>query len=89
MRVVLTDEALTDLASIRLFIAEHSPIAADRIGRRLVEACDSLSRLPDRGRPGLVTGTRELTVVPPYVIVYRAMAETIEVLRIWHGAQDR
>jgi plasmid stabilization system protein ParE len=48
-----------------------------------------LELFPERGRPGLVEGTRELTSVWPYVIVYRIKHETIEILRIWHGAQGR
>jgi plasmid stabilization system protein ParE len=32
-------------------------------------------------------GTREL-VSPPYVVVYRSTEEIIEILYIWHGAQD-
>jgi plasmid stabilization system protein ParE len=32
-------------------------------------------------------GTREL-VSPPYVVVYRSTEEIVEILQIWHGAQD-
>ncbi len=39
------------------------------------------------GRPGEVKGTREL-VSPPYVVVYRYTDEIVEILHIWHGAQD-
>jgi plasmid stabilization system protein ParE len=34
-----------------------------------------------------VSGTREL-VCPPYVVVYRSTEEIVEILHIWHGAQD-
>jgi plasmid stabilization system protein ParE len=34
-----------------------------------------------------VKGTREL-VSPLYAIVYRSTEEIIEILHIWHGAQD-
>src|SRR5262249_44206861 len=47
----------------------------------------SLETLPNRGRPGRITGTREL-IFPPYVIVYRINLQTVEILRIYHGAQD-
>jgi plasmid stabilization system protein ParE len=55
----------------------------------LVAACDRLEHLPERGRPGLVAGTRELVALWPYVIVYRVFEDSVEVIRIWHGAQDR
>ncbi|MBI1331159.1 MAG: hypothetical protein GC166_14780 [Alphaproteobacteria bacterium] len=50
--------------------------------------CDRLEMFPERGRPGRRRGTRELTTVWPYVIVYRVRGETVEVLRIWHGRQQ-
>jgi plasmid stabilization system protein ParE len=56
---------------------------------RLLATCDSLADLPERGRHGLVPGTRELTTVSPYVIVYRIGQDTVEVVRIWHHARDR
>ncbi len=46
-----------------------------------------LQTFPNLGRPGEVSGTREL-VSPPYVIVYRIADEFIEILHIWHGAQN-
>jgi toxin ParE1/3/4 len=56
---------------------------------QIVAACDRLDLMPERGRPGLVSGTRELTGAWPYVIVYQIKPEAIEIIRIWHGAQDR
>jgi plasmid stabilization system protein ParE len=44
---------------------------------QLVAACDRLEYLPELGRPGLVPGTRELTVIWPYVIVYRITPESV------------
>jgi toxin ParE1/3/4 len=46
--------------------------------------------LPYRGRPGREEGTRELLFPPlPYIAVYRVNKDAIEVLRIYHPAQDR
>ncbi len=56
---------------------------------QLVAACDRLEYLPELGRPGLVPGTRELTVIWPYVIVYRITPESVEIVHIWHGTQNR
>jgi plasmid stabilization system protein ParE len=43
-----------------------------------------------RGRAGREEGTRELLFPPlPYVAVYRVKEESIEILRIYHGAQER
>jgi toxin ParE1/3/4 len=47
-----------------------------------------LGRAPGRGRPGRISGTRELVVVgTPYIVAYRVHANDIEILTIQHGAQ--
>jgi toxin ParE1/3/4 len=45
---------------------------------------------PRRGRPGRLAGTRELVVVPLYLIVYRVSdSNEVTILRVWHAARDR
>jgi toxin ParE1/3/4 len=89
MPVSYSPEAVADLAAIRTYIGDRNPAAASRIAIQLVAACDRLEHLPERGRPGLVTGTREIIPVWPYVIVYRITPEVVQIMRVWHGAQDR
>jgi addiction module RelE/StbE family toxin len=87
--VVWTDDALTDVRAIRRYISEWNAAAAERLALALFEAGDSLSEWPRRGRPGRIAGTRELVFVWPYVIVYEVEDDTVRILRVWHGAQDR
>lgn len=87
--IVFTDAATADLQQIREHIGRDNPDAASRIAVQIIAACDRLEHLPERGRPGLVPGTRELTALWPYVVVYRVTSETVEILRVWHGAQER
>lgn len=89
MPVVLTAAAVQDLAAIREFIGQSNPYAATRVSVQLMALCDRLEYLPERGRPGRQPGTRELTALWPYVIVYEVRAGVVEILHIWHGAQDR
>ena len=89
MTVIFTRAAQGDLAHIRKHIGKDNPHAASRMAVELIAACDRLELFPERGRPGSIAKTRELTTVWPYVIVYRTTGQTIEILRIWHGAQDR
>ncbi len=89
MQIVFSAAAQKDLAKIEAYIGAHNPHAASRLAIRLIAACDRLEYLPHRGRPGLVPGTREITTVKPYVIVYRVKGDTVEIARIWHGAQNR
>jgi plasmid stabilization system protein ParE len=65
-------------------------VAARQIGQELLLAGDSLSFFPKRGRKGTSPGTRELTTIFPYLIVYELDANgDVAILRIWHGAQRR
>ncbi len=89
MPVIFTRAALRSLASIRAYIGQENPAAANRVAVQIVAACDRLEYLPERGRPGLVPGTRELVALWPYVIVYRITPAAVEIVNIWHGAQDR
>lgn len=57
---------------------------------RIRAAAESLKRLGDIGRPSIEPGVRELSVRnAPYVIVYRADGDTIDILAVYHTAQDR
>ena len=89
MKVILTEDALRDLTFIRFRVSLDNSRAAVRPSRRLAEACESLAEFPERGRLGLEPGTRENVLVWPYVIVYRIVPGQVEILRVWHGAQDR
>ncbi len=89
MKVRITDPAKADLSNIRLYLQSQSPAAARKVGRKLRDACFSLADFPDRNRVGSVPGTRENVSVWPYVIVYRVTETEVQILRVWHGAQDR
>lgn len=89
MTVRFMPAARTDLIKIRAYIDRFNSAAASRLAVELVAACDRLELFPERGRPGSVPGTRELTTVWPYVIVYRVRRGDVEVLHVWHGRQDR
>ena len=89
MPVIFSPEALADLAEIRIYIGIESPAAASRVAVQLVAACDRLEYLSERGRPGLVAGTREITTIWPYVVVYRVKPAGVEIVRVWHGARNR
>lgn len=88
MEVKFTRLALADLVRIRAYIGAFNPAAAERMAARLLETSVLLDVNLMIGRPA-VNGTREVTIVPPYIIVYRITGNHIRILRIWHGAQNR
>ena len=91
MKVEWRPSALDDRDAIIEYLEPLNPHAAVNLLQALILAGDSLTLFPHRGRPGLATGTRELVAVWPYLIVYEIddEADTVSILRIWHGAQDR
>jgi addiction module RelE/StbE family toxin len=80
--------ALADLVRIRSYVGAFNPAAANRMASRLLAVAEDLAEHPLIGR-ATGRGRRELTIVPPYVLVYRVDGAHVRVLRIWHGAQDR
>jgi toxin ParE1/3/4 len=89
MNIIWSPEAIADLISLRAYIAEESPAGARRIVLRILHDVEHL--LPDNphmGRPGRVSGTREL-VIPktPYIVPYRVQRGAIEILRVYHSAR--
>ncbi len=53
------------------------------------EQVASLSSFPDRCRIGDVEGTRELVIKYGHIVVYRIEASWVEILSIFHAAQDK
>jgi toxin ParE1/3/4 len=49
---------------------------------------ERLARFPALGRPGRVTGTRELVITrAPYIIPYRVQGDVVQISTILHSAQ--
>ena len=88
MRVKWLRAALANLNAEAEYISRDDPAAASRIVSAIRRSVGNLKRFPAMGRPGRVIGTREL-VVPgtPYIIPYRVRNDSVEVLRVFHGAR--
>lgn len=89
MRVRWTILAAEDLDRIAHRIKEDNPKAAFEVASTIYDGCAELATFPRRGRTGRIDSTREL-VFPglPFIVVYRIRNESVEILRIYHGAQD-
>ena len=87
MRLIYSQEAVTDLVRLRAFIATHDPSAAARIAADLVARIDHLCQFPEMGRsvaeapqPDTV---RDFTF-GKYVVRYTVHDGALVILRIWH-----
>ncbi len=88
MTVYWTPSARSDLIEIFEHIRRDDPRAASGLVDRIDAAVSRLSQHPGMGRPGRLSGTREL-VIPraPYVVAYRVVGDDVQVLRVLHGAR--
>jgi toxin ParE1/3/4 len=90
MHIRWTPAAAADLEHIGNYLKDRHPQYRQPTILKLYEAIRSLKERPHRGRAGREEGTRELLFPPlPYIAVYRVKAKSVEVLRIYHAAQDR
>jgi toxin ParE1/3/4 len=80
----------SDVTQICDYIDQHrSGAAARRIALAIHHSIDLLVEFPEYGRTGRKPGTRELVFSGlPYLAVYRIHGDAVEIVRIFHGAQD-
>lgn len=88
MRVSLTPSSERDLEEIEAYIAADNASAVIDTVLRVIDSIEHLSAHPLMGREGRIVGTREW-VVPgtPFIAAYRIRDNTVEVLRVLHGAR--
>lgn len=79
--------AAEDLERIFQRIAKDNPTAARGVVKAIYDGCAALKEFPHRGRPVRINGRREL-VFTPYIVVYQVKEHSVEISRIYHGAQD-
>jgi addiction module RelE/StbE family toxin len=90
MTVRWTKPAADDLTHICDYTERRfGPAQARRAALAIYAAANGLRDMPNRGRIGRKSGTREIVVVGlPFVIIYRVRKEAVEIVRVLHGAQQ-
>jgi len=89
MRIGWTAPAADDLQSIKEYIETHYPQFTEPTVRTIYERIRALKNAPNLGRPGHRSGMRELPLSPlPYIVVYVAKPDAVEILHIYHGSQN-
>ena len=90
MRLVWADEAISDLVRLRAFIEPFNPDAAARAMHMIAVAPERLRDHPRLGpRVQNANGEVRRLVVGRYEIRYEIRDETVYILRVWHGREDR
>ena len=84
--IAVTFRARLQTLDILDYLNERSPTAAGRFTQRLDKAYQQLSEFPFSGRRAAAAGTRRL-VMAPYILTYRAVGDTVDILDIRHGRQ--
>jgi addiction module RelE/StbE family toxin len=88
MKIRWSPTAISDLESIREYIARDSPRAARKVANRIKESLNLLINFPLSGRAGRVSGTREL-VIPEtsFIAAYTIQGDEVQIAAVLHGRQ--
>lgn len=85
MRVKWSRKALLNLDNAVEYIAADNSAAAADVAQRIWDASQMLAKQPGMGRPGRVTGTRELVISDlPYILPYVEKGGAVIILRVMH-----
>ena len=88
MKVIWTPEAEQDRDDIWLHVAADNLRAAARLDELFSDAAARLVDHPKLGRPGKISGARELIPHENYRLVYEIDGETLWVLTLVHTARQ-
>lgn len=90
MKVVFSDQALTDLIEIAIYIAQDNPARAMSFVDELEQKCLAIGNFPT-GFPvvsGFESAGYRRRVAGNFVIFYRIAEHMIFIVRIMRGARD-
>jgi toxin ParE1/3/4 len=77
-----------NLIAVSEYISQDNPDAAAKTVAAIVRAVEALEHFPALGRPGRISGTRELVVSgTPYIVPYRVRGDVVQLIRIFHAAR--
>ena len=82
-------QAEADLEEIVLYLRRRNLEAAQRVHAEILDRVQRQAQFPLTGRvrDAWMPGLRSVSVTP-YVVVFRVVADTIEVVRVLHGSRD-
>lgn len=88
LSLIWSESAVQGLEDIVEYIAERNEPAAARI-KAMAETCaERLPQFPFMYRAGRVAGTREAVIHPNYILIYRVLTDTVEVVSVIHARRE-
>ncbi len=89
MRIVWSEQALSDVEEIRGFIARDAPYFAELFVDRVLEAVERLADFPLSGRevPEFRRSDLREVLLGSYRIVYRVSEEAASIVTVFHTAR--
>ncbi|MEO8684868.1 MAG: type II toxin-antitoxin system RelE/ParE family toxin [Devosia sp.] len=86
--IVWSQLARQQVRELVAYIADYDAIAATNLRRRLEEVVQPLAEHPYMFRPGRVPGTREIVAHANYLIIYRVLANEIDITSVVHARRE-
>jgi len=84
VRVEWLRAAINNLDALAEYIARDNPAPAERTVAAIRSAVETIERFPASGRPGRISGTRELVVSgTPYIVPYRVRGDVVQLIRVF------
>jgi addiction module RelE/StbE family toxin len=88
VRVEWLRAAINNLDALAEYISRDNPAAAEKTVAAIRIAVEHLKRFPASGRPGRISGTRELVVSgTPYIVPYRVRGDVVQLIRVFHTSR--
>lgn len=91
MRVTWTSKALGDLTRLHAFLQLVDPQAAAAVVNKLTAGAKKLAQQPRIGSPLLEFAPRDVRrlIIGYYEMRYELTDDSVFILRLWHGREDR
>jgi toxin ParE1/3/4 len=86
--VTYSSKAAEDIIDIWLYLDAINPSVAEKMEVQIKKTCENLSEFPLMGQeqPEISYDLRRMPS-PPYIILYRALDNCIEIIRVIHAAR--